>query len=509
MSGGVYPVLAFVLLFLFIYSCIVAVQEKNIRPLKMFIFCIILIILFGAVKLLPMVEFCSKHHIIVQTKQYNTFATMFKAFFSRNQVVNYPRDKLWAMPLDVSFWEQRGAYIGVIPFIVYLASIKVAFKKNRPLLLAGVIFLILSTISIFPIGISQNIGASIAQFLFHYFSRFVWMFVFSLALIAGLGMSSIERKAFSKNNIVLKKVFYSIFIYILIYVLVDLISVNRPIFQEAFLRPPEKVKREDSFIQLKKDNVYFESKIYPTILANQGLCVDNAIIYEKNLSLCNAVSFGSKRYRANAYLKDGRGGEIEVLNFSPNKITIRLSTKKNDRVILNQNYDPNWKVSGLEENKVTYTDGLLSAPVGPQDRNLVTFYYFPCFFYIGVIISISSLVSVVLYKRRVIKNRIFIFTVLFWVFIFCSSCMFILNRYSYKPDRFYTVYKEATQGIIDYRNNNFGKAISHLENGSKYFPNSIILHQILKECYETVGRKQMAVLEEKHIQELAPAKVLQ
>ena len=255
---------------------------------------------------------------------------------------------------------------------------------------------------------------------------------------------------------------------------------------------------------MKKDNIYFGSKMYPTILSNQGLCVDNLVIYGKNLLLCNALSQGSKSYQGSIYLKDGSAGQVQLLYFSPNVIRCKVATKGNNLLVLNQNYDPAWRVSGLSDNKVICTDGLLSANIMPRDKGIITFYYFSSSFYLGMLISIFALTGVICHRKSVISNKMFFAVLLFCLFVFWGNILFKTKVYSEQAMNFYLANKQVVRGIKYYRNDDFAQAIPYLRQAIAYFPNSFIVHKILQECYESEGQKEMALQEERHMQELAP-----
>src|SRR5205823_3431967 len=56
--------------------------------------------------------------------------------------------------------------------------------------------------------------------------------------------------------------------------------------------------------------------------------------------------FGTPGYRGEAYTLSG-AGHAELARFTPNEVVVRVTDgRAGDTLILNQNYDPGWRVDG-------------------------------------------------------------------------------------------------------------------------------------------------------------------
>ena len=161
-------------------------------------------------------------------------------------------------------------------------------------------------------------------------------------------------------------------------------------------------------------------------------------------------------------------------------------------------------MSGLTTNKIEPYHGLVSVRVTPQDKGIITLYYHPVSFDIGLSISILCIVILILYKNKFITKKLFSCSLVACLVFFIGSLVFLRLRYTSQTNKeFYDNYKEAVMGAKFYKNGEFLKAQRHLEKASKYFPNSLALHEMLKKIYEN-NMTDKAVLEENYQRELTP-----
>ncbi|MCK5012425.1 MAG: hypothetical protein KAS66_01275 [Candidatus Omnitrophica bacterium] len=372
----------------------------------------------------------------------------------------------------------------------------------RPeLVLSGLIFLVFSLISILPIN-KDNLPEGLNLFtLFYHFPRFIWMFIFSLSYVVSLGLSEFEKNYFKHKNFIAKMIIYGLTLFILS----DLILVNGPILKEAFSRPPENIERGAYFVQTNKEEVYDQSSMYPTILSNQGIGVDGLTLFQGTFSLCHAIPFGSERYRGEAYLEGGKKDDLRVVHFSPNSVKIKLLTKKTDMLLLNQNYDSNWRVKGLSDNKIISTDGLISVKVTPEDTNgIITFYYLSDKFLYGLVLSLLAFILIIFHIRGFIPASIFKYTLFCLTAIFVVFILIEFRGPVNKSQEWHSGYQHAIKGISAYRHKNYAEAKEEIRQAVEYFPNSVILHQRLKEFYTIEGQKEKALIEQELIDELLP-----
>lgn len=253
---------------------------------------------------------------------------------------------------------------------------------------------------------------------FDYFSHYVEIIYGKIVLNLGiLTLLSFSAAALLYSRL-LGKVSLRRFKILLAYgitviVLADLVSVDSPIFEQAFNFPPFEARegrfvqtwnittkndysseyfRLGEFYQKMKGNTSFRSTLshmshssmYPNFLKNQGsITCGNPMgvrIY--------ALPVESDRYRGEAYLLGGSGG-AGITFFSPNRVVVEFNASRSDHVVLNQNYFKGWKVMGLGSGRVQPKGGLVSAEVRPAEHTAV-FYYLPDSFILGAFISVLS-----------------------------------------------------------------------------------------------------------------------
>jgi hypothetical protein len=89
-------------------------------------------------------------------------------------------------------------------------------------------------------------------------------------------------------------------------------------------------------------------------------------------------------YRGEVYILGN--GSASYSYWSPNKLTAEISSTDASKLIINQNFDKGWKLSGGILDKY---NGLLSANITSQTRQ-VTFTYLPYSFIAGLVISILT-----------------------------------------------------------------------------------------------------------------------
>ena len=409
LTGGMYPFLFYIFLFLFIHSLCECLLSKNfsLTPLKKLILLLTLTCLFSAVKFLLISNFIQQYMLLPKPRIYCDPGIFFYSFFSRNQLLNFSRVGILHSADQYVFWEYYGTYVGIIPFFIYFASIRSVWKKHFSLVFTGLFFFLMSLLALIPQSIFE-----ICRDLFFplltlaHFVRYKWMFVFSLSLICGIGLTLFEKSSYIKNKF-LKR---GLLLGAILFIFLDLYTVNSPIFSEAFTTQPKPILKTENFEQIhRKDDIYDNSLIYPSIKANYGITGEEFSLTDGISYHCNITPSNSDSYKGEAYLRDEENstGKLDLLYFSPNKVKVKVSAHKGAMIILNQNYHKNWKVSGLSNNKIYCTNGLVSAKVSSVGGGVITFYYFPVAFIYGILISLCSIIVCLLFIKKHISLACF------------------------------------------------------------------------------------------------------
>jgi hypothetical protein len=382
-----------ILLFLGIYSAVSMIVEKNSRYMINLILFILLVGGLAAIKLLPSLEHSIDHPRVISSDETTPLDAIYDIFLNREQL----RNSQYLNPQPYG-WHEYGAYVGLIPVILFLVSIVIFCKEYAEILIAGVITFIISLGdfgNFSPWNLLQ--GLPILNQM-HVPSRFVLTFVFCIALLSGLSANVLTKAAYKYN--LGKVLIWSL----TFFVIIDMISVSNKSLYHAFpnqiIIGPE-VTPSGEFYQMVDTNPSRSgapSSMYLNLLQNKGTL--NA--YDPIFISSNAVGINDTKYIGEVYLLDG--GNASYVYWSPNKLVIRVSATNSTKLVVNQNYDDNWNIRTSEKD-IENINGLLGTSVSNEDK-LVELYYLPLSFTIGTIISIGTLLTCsYIFLRRANKTK--------------------------------------------------------------------------------------------------------
>ena len=431
-SGGPYPAL-FTILFLILYSSLKAIKERKLLPLKVFSLVLMIALLLGAVKLLPGLELQKEFPRLTLFRTsgegqpgYNNLAS---ALLSRKQSFS---DK--NVPYKKLFWEEYGAYVGLIPLVLFSIGLFVNFRKYTALIITGFIFLLLSLGSYAPVNLWKILHSLPIFDNMRFPARFIIMFNFVLAIVAGVTLSRLEEMGNHLKRTRLKNWVKKGALCLVLLVLVDLIAVNGRIVKDAFVVPPMEVEEEEDnnfyhiYNRLSWRLCYtpysYIYDTYPVFLKNKGAINGLDDIPRPR----NALIRESPLYKGESFLLNDKG-ESSISYFSPNVVKVKVNVPENDILVLNQNYDTGWKVKGTRDNRVISTKGLASVAVTSQDH-LVTFYYLPTSFILGVLITSLTLVIILLYRFKKLNKRYFQYSIFLLSTIFFLYLLFGIRYFA-------------------------------------------------------------------------------
>ncbi len=224
-EGATY-VLNFFLLFLALFCVFQSLHFRNLKPLTQLFIVLTLFILLAGPKLFPSFELIFQYPRKTPLSCSTPWKYLFDIFLDKNQSMY----KLYE-PEPTTGWWAFGAYIGILPAVLYLTSFRL-LRRQWPLLLASAILLL--------IGIG-NFSTLSPWYLLHQLPLFstMWVpsrvfivFVFLLCILVGLNLEDLKKKMRFAPHLLL--------LLILGVVFCDLTTVNSSIFYQAFR--PFKVK---------------------------------------------------------------------------------------------------------------------------------------------------------------------------------------------------------------------------------------------------------------------------
>ena len=285
-------------------------------------------------------------------------------------------------------WHETNAYIGLIAFLFSIYGFISSYKERLyfPLIIFAVLSLMISLgsnspldiwgfLHNFPIFISLRIPLRAVMFI---------MFIVVLFSAKGLSLIEMKDKRFS--------------VLVLVVCLVLLFTSNTKLFEGMFnIQPYEVIDNEGGQFKQMVDNGVVHgdalSGMYPFVL--KGVGVTNC--YMPGSLQNHAIPMQDPRYEGEVFIRDDGRGKAIITAFSPNIVEVNVTAFGKGVLVLNQNYEKNWKVQG--STGVIDTEGLVSTDVDSSTHKIV-FYYIPDTFIYGVLLTIVGLSICILTFRR-------------------------------------------------------------------------------------------------------------
>jgi hypothetical protein len=366
-EGGVYGV-TFAAVFLAVLLVAMTPLIPSIRPLLALAVTGVFTLGFSAVKLLPSITFMGEHPRPAGEGYATDPWVMFTALFSPDQ------DKYRASPASFGFHEY-GAFVGVAFFLLAVMAFLAPWRKALPWFAACLV------VYVFSRGENPLLGVSLWTLLHPYPifsaqrlpSRWHIPLVFTLSVLVGFGIdglrNSLGRSGTARAAILLAIGILECFFHG---------PPNLRYIMQAPEDPPPDVV--EGFHQ---DWGMVNSRMYMIAQRNVG----SLNCYEYTDFPIHAKGINQPGYRGEAYFLTG-AQSVKLINWTPEALTYDIQSATPDLLIINQNYNPAWKIvegSG----KVTPYDGLLSIQVAAGSQRL-RLAYRSSGFYLGAVIGIIT-----------------------------------------------------------------------------------------------------------------------
>ncbi len=147
--------------------------------------------------------------------------------------------------------------------------------------------------------------------------------------------------------------------------------------------------------------VYERRNVYPrSFIATQSALINNpqkAIekFYDPDFDVRNTLILSDIAEKPHLNAKEGKA---EIIDYQPNKVTIKIQTDGKALLFLSDAYYPNWQAR-VDDKKVEVirTHHAFRSVVVPKGEHTVEFFYYPKEFYYGVGVSFSVLLSLGIY----------------------------------------------------------------------------------------------------------------
>lgn len=434
-----------VILLLFLFSCFNSIEVKRGFKIKLntvYITSLLLIVvvtcLLCAVKILPFLQLYSMK--VNQNYPLNDYSYAYVSHSVKTFGSCLDLARLNSSLFDPKFRNYSVMYFGYIPVIIFILSILFC---RRGMLSYIIIFMVFTLIQFGP---NSSIDLFKILWRLHPFGYSMWRLdkyfgffsLFFISLIGGRFFSIFEGK---KRSLLMSGLL------IIIISIANMYWQNRLIFQDIIYEKTPVFKKYDSFFQSEVKKVEIERDLpgysgfkdirsYQPfwVLLNQNVGSSNLIlhgtinigeyavpkyiletgglkgecVYVKgydNLSKYDTVdlissAIGNPLYRGEVFTLNPEN-KAELIYFSPNEIKIGVKITNTDKIIINQNYHKSWKTN---KGRLINYQGLLGIEFNNIGSYIVELKYRPLDFFVGLCISILTLIGLIRYLYNVKKT---------------------------------------------------------------------------------------------------------
>ena len=378
MEAGVH-VLLFAVVMLALLAPMIALQRRSLMPLLALAIMSLFTVGFAAVKLLPGLAFTGVYARLWDTAEFTDPRVLLPALFSRDQ--SPMRDLAWG---HFGFYDY-GAYIGVWFAGLALLGSVLRFRRALPwtILSIAVLALALGNFGEFsPWALIHRVPFYASQREPH---RWLISFTLVTGVLAGFGADAIQGRAKPWGEIVTAL--------LIALALIDGWSVNEPHVHHVVEGEEAPLPWAPRFRQA--DDPAYGLRTFMASKANIGV----VSCYEPIAPEPKARGYNQPGYRGEQYLLGA--GTVKLTRWTPNLLTFDIEASRPTRMVVNQNYDPGWRV--VEGQGAVVPEGGLIAVIVPEGRQQVVLAYRSKAFVIGLSITLVTFAALLLlwgYERR-------------------------------------------------------------------------------------------------------------
>lgn len=412
-SGATTYIFIYSIMIIIAYATIKDVMDNKFNYLKRAFIIIIIVILLSSTKLIPVIE-ANMH----QPEENRMMIGASPETIAEGLLIK--KEDIFSRESNQYSWWEYGYYLGILTILIFIGTSTWLFwkkKAGREYTIAAIIFLIL-TLKIGTKNIAKIIFNLPILNMMQIPSRMLIIAIFFMAITCGIGISRLEKTNIKrKEKRIRKRNYWKIAaIIIIVIIATDLIVYNKSIFERGNGREINFEKQKREFMQIEYVGEHIGENMLNSYLQNKGtiICYESFLvpsIEKRNLKDLGSIYFNkgnptgreSIKYKGEAYML--REGNTEIKEWSPNKIRIITETTQNNTLILNQNYDKNWRIfTETRKLRVGENQGLISTNISPQETEVI-FYYLPTSHIIGTSLSIITAIILVIWMRKKENNK--------------------------------------------------------------------------------------------------------
>jgi hypothetical protein len=357
---------------------------------------------FGTIKLLPCwYDVMRLHPRPIADLEYNQISALLTGIFTRDQFW----DRFAAgRPIPGANWAffEWGNYLSVVSVALAVLGIATYPRRTFPWLLAGALFFIISIggphfwypwalLHHLPLFSSERVP-----------ERCMMVFVFAVSVMAGFGSDFIASRL-GWFGPILGSALAAV-------IIVDAWIVNRPNLNTPAETAPPQVFGESlqgsRLSSLPPGTSYSPEfrqfwgspwEMVGTSESNMGSLFCNEGMPDfYDISKRSVVGFNETGYFGEQFLV--RPGSIVLNHWTPNEVTYDVDTPADNTIIVNQVYDPNWKV--VEGNgEVVSSGGMIGVRI-PSGRQQLKIAYRSTAFMLGAVLTFLTCIAAIVVWRK-------------------------------------------------------------------------------------------------------------
>ncbi len=371
---GVYPFPIGVMTLGVYALCLAVAKQRPARAILGATGIVGIALALGAVRLFPILSFIADHPRPVWDEDSLRVAELWEIYAVRHTARDWGH--AWV-------WPEYGNYFGLVGVALWVVGMVSAFRARHrrvfvPVLIGVAVFLLfqLGSVPGLPWWIVKTVGVPLLKNL-RVPSRFTAIVGMFACVLIGLGITALLDGARRLRAPALAGVASALVAVVGLAYLVDASEFNRQQWRQTFgARPPTDPILPSFHQAFGNPNAMFA---FPR--TNQGSvnCFD-----ELAFDISPALRVGLP---AEEFPLDQRSGTVHRVDWSPNRVAVDVDFVADGVVVVNQNYDKEWAVSG---GTLVSVSGLLGARV-PPGRARITFTYQPVAVLRSLLVSVIAL----------------------------------------------------------------------------------------------------------------------
>jgi hypothetical protein len=406
LSGNTYIFMLF-MLFIAIFAASNCIIKKNLDFAKGAAMMLLFAFLFASIKIIPGLD------LYEENQRVNPFTEILplklevfqKTFLDKNQAWNVI--SVYWIDGKNFHWPHFGDYIGIVPILLFIAGLILFFNRWEWVIATiGALLIYLSNFDYFSV-IWKTINHLPLFNALQHPARFVIFLVLMMSLFGAKLISYVDKLKVKGNALdYTKKILLAALI---LFVFIDLtrasyiITSNMSPFKLENQDEKDLIQWDDKFetynfyerYNLNEEQIaYFDANYIKSFnhfdtLSNKGSNIrvlDNIPL----VSNTAVLSKGNPDYKGEYYFLNDNISNVNLVKWSPNKISLRVKAEEDDILIINQNYNKNWKIK--EDFEIVDYNSLLGVKI-PKGEYTVNLYMFQSKFLIGLALFLIAVIS--------------------------------------------------------------------------------------------------------------------